>query len=94
MSIEEETVEERKAKILIKLRGYKLVKKEKNKNLASYIVEDLKDKEKKQILIWCVPDETIGIQTINRMAKAMKEAQIEHGILIACLLYTSDAADE
>jgi DNA-directed RNA polymerase subunit H (RpoH/RPB5) len=88
---EEETLEERKAKILIKLRGYKLVKKEKAKNVASYTVEETKDREKKQILIWCVPDETVGIQTVNRMAKAMKEAQIEQGILIASGRYTNAA---
>jgi hypothetical protein len=71
---EEETLEERKAKILIKLRGYKLVKKEKVKDTVSYVVEAPKE-EKKKILIWCVPEETVGILTINRMAKTMKEAK-------------------
>jgi len=87
---EEETLEERKAKILIKLRGYKLVKKEKVKDAVSYIVEAPKE-EKKKILIWCVPEETVGILTINRMAKAMKEAEIEHGILVASGRYTNAA---
>lgn len=90
MSEEEETIEERKAKILIKLRGYKVVKKEKAKNVASYIVESPKE-GKRKILIWCVPDETVGIQTINRMAKAMKEAEIEQGILVASGRYTNAA---
>jgi len=89
LSVEEETLEERKAKILIKLRGYKLIKKEKVKEVASYIVEA--PKEEKKILIWCVPDETVGLLTINRMAKAMKEAEIEHGILIASGRYTNTA---
>jgi len=87
---EEETLEERKAKILIKLRGYKVVKKEKAKNVASYIVESPKE-GKRKILVWCVPDETVGIQTINRMAKAMKEAEIEQGILVASGRYTNAA---
>jgi DNA-directed RNA polymerase subunit H (RpoH/RPB5) len=87
---EEETLEERKAKILIKLRGYKLVKKEKTKEAVSYVVEAPKE-EKKKILIWCVPEETVGILTINRMAKAMKEAETEHGILIASGRYTNAA---
>jgi len=91
LSEEEETLEERKAKILIKLRGYKIVKKEKTKNVASYIVEESKGNGEKQILIWCVPDETVGIQTVNRMTKAMKEAQIERGILIASGRYTNAA---
>ena len=53
---EEETLEERKAKILIKLRGYKLIKREKVKEAISYIVEAPKE-EKRKILIWCVPEE-------------------------------------
>lgn len=89
MSIEEETLEERKAKILIKLRGYKLLKSEKTKGVTSYIAEE--PGEKKKILIWCVPEETVGILTINRMAKAMKEAEIERGILVASGRHTNAA---
>lgn len=81
MSMEEETLEERKANILIKLRGYKLIKKEKVKDALSYVVEVPKEKQK--ALIWCVAEETVGILTINRMAKAMKEVEIERGILVA-----------
>jgi DNA-directed RNA polymerase subunit H len=89
LSIEEETLEERKAKILIKLRGYKLLKSEKLKGTTSYVVEIPKEKQK--ALIWCVPEETVGILTINRMAKAMKEAEIERGILVASGRYTNAA---
>jgi hypothetical protein len=79
LSVEEETLEERKVKILIKLRGYKLVKREKARDVISYVVEVPKEKQK--ALIWCVPEETVGILTVNRMAKAMKEAGVERGIL-------------
>jgi hypothetical protein len=89
LSIEEETLEERKAKILIKLRGYKLLKSEKLKDTTSYIVEIPKEKQK--ALIWCVPEETVGIITINRMAKAMKDAEINRGILVASGRYTNAA---
>ena len=81
MSAEEETLEERKVDVLIKLRGYKLVKKEKVKDITSYVVEIPKEKQK--ALIWCVPEETVGILTINRMAKAIKETGIERGILVS-----------
>lgn len=81
MSLEEETLEERKVNVMIKLRGYKLVKKEKVKDALSYVVEVPKEKQK--ALIWCVPEETVGILTINRMAKSMKEAEIERGILVS-----------
>jgi DNA-directed RNA polymerase subunit H len=81
LSAEEETLEERKVDVLIKLRGYKLVKKEKVKDITSYVVEIPKEKQK--ALIWCVPEETVGILTINRMAKAIKETGIERGILVS-----------
>lgn len=81
LSLEEETIEERKVDVLIKLRGYRLVKKEKVKDALSYVVEVPKEKQK--ALIWYVPEETIGILTINRMAKAMKEVGTDRGILVS-----------
>jgi DNA-directed RNA polymerase subunit H len=89
LSVEEETLEERKVKILIKLRGYKLVKREKARDVISYVVEV--PKEKRKALIWCVPEETVGILTVNRMAKAMKEAGVERGILVSSGRYTNAA---
>jgi len=87
LSIKEESLEERKAKVLIKSRGYKLVKKEKHKDGIGYIVEIPKEKQK--ALLWCVPEEaTVGITSINRMQKAMKEAKMEKGIMITSGRYT------
>jgi DNA-directed RNA polymerase subunit H len=87
LSIEEETIEERKAKVLIKLRGYKLVKKEKHKDAISYIVDI--PQEKTKAVIWCIPGETtIGITTVNSLQKFMKEEGIERGIIISEGRYT------
>jgi len=87
LSIKEESLEERKAKVLIKSRGYKLVKKEKHKDAIGYIVEIPKEKQK--ALLWCVPEEaTVGITSINRMQKAMKEAKVERGVMITSGRYT------
>ena len=87
---EEESLEERKAKVLIKLRGYKLVKKEKHKDAISYIVRIPKEKQK--ALIWCIPGErTVGIAFINRLQKAMKEADVERGMIITSGRYTHAA---
>lgn len=87
---EEESLEERKAKVLIKLRKYKLVKKEKQKDSISYIVRIPKEKQK--ALIWCIPEErTVGIAFINRLEKAMKEANVERGIIITSGRYTHAA---
>ena len=87
---EKESLEERKAQVLIKLRGYKLLKKSKVKNMTTYLVRI--PKEKKKVLIWCVPEEaTVGIQFVNKIQKAMKEAEVEKGILITSGKYTHTA---
>jgi len=84
---EEENLEERKAKVLIKLRKYKLLKKEKQKDAISYVVEI--PKEKQNALIWCIPDEsTVGIASINRLQKVMTEANVERGIIVTSGRYT------
>ncbi len=46
MSIKGETVEERKAEVLIKLRKYKLIKKEKHEGAFAYIIDIPEDKQK------------------------------------------------
>ena len=87
MLSEEESVEERKVKVLLKLRKYKLIKKDKDKEVTTYVVKT--PKEKKKMLIWCIPkDKTVGIAYLNRITKAMKEAKIERGILITGGRYT------
>jgi len=72
---------------VIKLRGYKLLKKTKRQDAISYLVKIPKDKE--NALIWCVPDEaTIGITAVNKMQKAMKDAEVERGIIVTSGRYT------
>jgi len=93
LSDEEESLEERKAEVLIKLRGYKLVKKEKGKETISYLVND--PKEKKKILLWCVPkDGTVGVTSVSKLQKAMKEAEVEEGIIITGGRYTYTVKQE
>jgi len=87
LSVEQETIEERKAKVLIKLRGYKLIKKEKHGDAISYIVQDPKEKE--ETVIWCIPGETtVGVTSINRLQKVMKEVDVERGIIVTDGRYT------
>ena len=87
MSKEEESLEERKAKILIKLRGYKLIKREKHKDAVSYLVEI--PREKRKALVWCLPEEsTVGVTSINQMQKVMKEKNVETGIMVTSGKYT------
>lgn len=87
MSKKPVTLEERKAEVLIKLRGYKLVKKQKHEDAVGYIVDVPKDKQR--ALVWCAPGEaTVGINTINRLAKAMKDADVERAIIVTDGRYT------
>lgn len=90
MGAKEETIEERKAEVLIKLRGYKLIKKEDYKEAIGYLVEVPKDKEK--AIIWCILNETtVGVNSINLLQKAMKEAGVERAIMITEGRYTHAA---
>jgi len=88
---EVKTIEEKKAEVLIKLRGYKLLERREIKEAAGFIVEDPKSGQK--IMVWCIPGEnlTIGVQYINKLKKAMKEAGIERGIIISRGRYTQAA---
>ena len=52
LSAKIETIEERKAEVLIKLRKYKLLEKEKFEGAVGYIIDIPQDKEK--ALIWCI----------------------------------------
>jgi DNA-directed RNA polymerase subunit H len=87
LSHEEGTLEERKAEVLIKLRGYKLIKKEKHGDAISYIIDMPKEKEK--AIVWCIPGETtVGVTSINRLQKVMKDAEVERGIIVTDGRYT------
>ena len=80
MSIKGETVEERKAEVLIKLRKYKLIKKERHEGAISYIIDIPQDKQR--AIVWCVLNEaTVGIAAMNTLYKIMKEKEIDRAIV-------------
>ena len=93
MSVEEErkTIEEKKAENLIKLRKYKLIERREFKDAVGFLVEI--PKEKKKAMILCIPGEntTVGVQYVNKLRKAMKEAEVERGIIITSGRYTQAA---
>jgi DNA-directed RNA polymerase subunit H (RpoH/RPB5) len=87
VSVKGETVEERKAEVLIKLRKYKFIKKEKFEGAFGYVVEIPEEKEK--AIIWCILDQaTVGIVSMNQLYKVMKEKEIERAIVITEGRYT------
>src|SRR3989304_294066 len=87
LSIKGLTVEERKAEVLIKLRKYKLIKKEKYEGAFGYIVDIPEDKEK--AMIWCILGQaTVGIVSMNQLYKVMKEKEIDRAIVVTEGRYT------
>ncbi len=76
-----ETIEEHKAEVLIKLRKYKLVKKETQEDTISYTVNIPKTKEK--ALVWCILGEaTVGIAMMNSLYKMLEEKSLDRAIVI------------
>jgi DNA-directed RNA polymerase subunit H len=82
-----ETIEERKAEVLIKLRKYKLVEKEKFEGAYAYIIDIPQDKER--AIVWCILGEaTVGIAAMNTLYKVMKEKDLDRAIVVTEGRYT------
>lgn len=87
MSAKVETIEERKAEVLIKLRKLKLLSKEPYEGAIAYVVNIPEEKEK--AIIWCILAEaTVGIAAMNTLYKVMKEKDIERAIVVTEGRYT------
>jgi DNA-directed RNA polymerase subunit H len=85
----EETLVEKKTKVLIKLRNYKVLKTEEVKNANSYIV---RMKDGKKAIIWAVTTSgTVGVAYITQLKKAMDDAELEKGIIVTVGKYTHTA---
>ena len=81
MSVKQETVEERKAEVLIKLRKYKLIKKEKHEGAFAYLIEI--PEEKAKAVVWCILGQaTVGITAMNALYKVMKEKEVDRAIVV------------
>lgn len=82
------TLEEKKAAVLINLRGYKLLSKKDYKNAKGLTVKTPEGK----VMLYCIPSQgTIGVQYIAALAKVMKEEKLERGIIITGGRYTQAA---
>jgi DNA-directed RNA polymerase subunit H (RpoH/RPB5) len=82
-------IEERKAQILIGLRGYKLFKKKKHKEGSTFLV---KTSEGRKLLIYCWPTQgTVGVQIINQVKKVMKDEKVERGLIVTSGRFTQAA---
>lgn len=83
-------MEERKAVELMKLRGYRLVKREDQKTSIRLLAE--MPKTGKKAYFWCIPMEaTVGVHYVKQLRKAMDADGVEGGIIIARGGYTPAA---
>lgn len=82
------TLEEKKAKVLIHLRGYKLLEEKEYKNAKGLFVKTPKGKA----ILYCVPSQgTVGVQYVNQLAKVMKEEDLARGLMVTSGRYTQAA---
>jgi DNA-directed RNA polymerase subunit H len=81
------SVEERKALSLIKLRGYKPIKREKQEDTIRFIARI--PRKKTRIVISCLLEvKVVGVAYVRKMAKVMETVQAEEGIIVANARYT------
>jgi DNA-directed RNA polymerase subunit H (RpoH/RPB5) len=85
----EETLVEKKTKVLVKLRGYKVLKREDVKNAIQFKVK-MQNKEK--AIIWAITtDGTVGVAYIMQLKKTMDDEKIESAIIVTIGKYTHTA---
>ena len=89
MSVEV-TLDEKKTLMLIKLRKYKLIKREEKKGIINFLCEI--PKEDTKMLIWCYTTPvTVGVRYIEQLSKAMKDIEAEEGLIVTRGKYTPAA---
>lgn len=81
-------LEEKRAKVLIKLRQYKVIKREELKNANGIFIDTPKGKS----IIYCIPTEgTVGVAYANQLVKLMQEKELKSGIVVTNGRYTQAA---
>jgi DNA-directed RNA polymerase subunit H (RpoH/RPB5) len=80
--------EEEKAKVLIELRHYKLLKRKEYKNGKGLFVKTPRGK----VLMFLVSTKgTVGVMYVNQLMKALEEENLESGIIVTSGRYTQAA---
>jgi len=75
--------------VLIKLRGYKILKREEIKNAISF---KIKMKDGNNAILWAVTtDGTVGVSYVTQLKKAMDDDKVEKGIITTIGKYTHTA---
>jgi len=72
-------IEERKARILMEMRGYREMRRSEMKDGVEFLVKAPRQEE--TILIWCV-SERVGVELLRRMTREMNTVSSARGIII------------
>lgn len=84
----ETPLEEKKARVLMKLRGYKILKRKEYKNATGFLVKTPEGKS----IVYCIPSEgTVGVAYVNQLTKVMEQEKLERGITVVSGRYTQAA---
>ena len=84
------TIEETKALNLLKLRGYKLKRREEEDGIISLLARI--PKERKHVLIWCITNKkVVGVTYVRKLQKTLEVAKVEKGLIVANCRYTHAA---
>jgi len=80
---------EKRVKVLMDFRGYKVLSREERKDGVYFVVETPR---KKKLLLWGIPSsEAIGVRYINQMKKTIENMGLEGGVVISNGNYTQAA---
>jgi len=75
----------------MKLRGYKLIKREEQEGDVRFTAK-LPRKKKRRVIILCLPSiKVVGVAYVRKMAKIKEEVGAEKGIIVANVRYTHAA---
>lgn len=92
-SLEEKTIEEKKALSLIEMRDYKLIEREEEEeNIIRFTVGI--DGKKRGMISCVVNERVVGVAFVREMQEKLKERKLEKGIMIANVRYTWAAKRE
>lgn len=77
----------------MKLRGYKPAKREEQENVVRFVAR-LPQKKKRVYVLCLLALKVVGVLYVRKMTKAMEEAEVDKGIMIASCRYTHAAKRE
>ncbi len=89
---EDESLVERKALILMELRGYKLIKREEREEAINFTVK-LRG-GKKAVIVCTLKCRVVGVAFVRKLIKSMDVIGVEKGVIVANVRYTWAAKRE